>query len=634
MKIMRSVLFSLLLCISSTVLAVQPDTPKVVLETNFGEIVIELFYDVAPITVANFLKYVNSGYYNNTIFHRVDNNPSFSIIQSGGFYLMPEGIHYNPPSEPNIINESYNGLSNTAYTIAMARTLEDPNSANAQFFINQTDNSLSFDRDNHPDGYGFCVFGQVINGTDAVDQIANLETINLGEHLEQVPYPPFVRIYQAHLCTYVATDGDDTTGIGTPDEPFATIQKAVDTIDELGHVILKPGTYTGSGNRDIDFNSKAISVTSINPFEALNIATTTIDCQATQTNQHRAFIFNDGEDVNSILHGLTITGGFISDGAAIVCYNSSPTIINCIIVNNYAVNNAGAILCVQNAQPTITNCLFTENSAGTHGGSIASFQADPKISNSIFFQNTAPLGPDFALLSSPAPSAINLSFNSIRSSQAAVHIGTNGQLTWGPGNTNDYPHFVDPKNRDYHLKSQYLRWDTTLGDWVNHADNVTSKCIEAGRPNSSLGFEPKAYSSYNTRINIGAYGGTARASIAWANWGIATDLTNDGIVNFGDFVYLADQWLKSEYANPADLDSNQIVDCNDLALFPLTWLSKTGKYWVSLADLNSDGIVNFTDYSVLASDWRKTADDLAGDLAADGTINENDLFLFAESWLQ
>ena len=629
---MRSVLFSLLLCISSTVLAVQPDTPKVVLETNFGEIVIELFPDDAPITVTNFLKYVNSGYYNNTVFHRVDNNLSFSIIQSGGFYRVPEGIYYDPPSEPNIINESYNGLSNTPYTIAMARTLEDPNSANAQFFINHTDNSL-FDRNNYPDGYGFCVFGQVINGTEAVDQIAILDTIDLGGPLTQFPYPPLVQIYQAHLCTYVATDGDDTTGIGTPDEPFATIQKAIDTIQEPGHVILKPGTYTGTGNRDIDFNGKAISVTSINPSEALNIATTIIDCQATQTEYHRAFLFNDGEDANSVLQGLTITGGFISDGAAIVCYNSSPTIKNCIIVDNNALDDAGAIYCLQ-AAPIITNCVFTENSAGNHGGSICSQRADPKISNSIFFENTAPLGPDFALLSSLSPSTLTLSFNSIRTRRTAVHIGYKGSLIWGPGNTNDYPHFVDPKNRDYHLKSQYLRWDTTLGDWVNHADNVTSKGIEAGNPTAPLGFEPKAYSDYNTRINIGAYGGTARASIAWTNWGIVTDLTNDGIVNFSDFVYLADHWLQSSDDYPADFDSSQIVDCNDLALFPLTWLSKTGKYWVSLADFNSDGIVNFTDYSVLAFDWRKTADGLVGDLATDGTINEIDLLLFAESWLQ
>jgi predicted outer membrane repeat protein len=618
-------------CISSTIWAVQPDTPKVVLETNFGEIVIELLPDDAPETVANFLQYVNSGYYDNTVFHRVINEESFSIIQSGGAYIYRDGLYIHPPGDP-IINESDNGLSNLRGTIAMARGTP-PDSATAQFFINQIDNTF-LDRANYHDGYGYCVFGNVINGMDAVDQIVEVPTyFRPPDGPDDFPFPPLVQIYQAHLCMYVATDGDNTSGIGTPDEPFATIQKAVDTIAENGHVILKPGTYTGPGNRDIDFKGKAISVTSINPCQALNIATTTIDCQASWSQNHRAFLFDDGEDANSVLQGLTITGGYTGNGGAIYCNNAGPTIKNCAIVDNYAINDAGAVYCYQ-ADPIINNCVFTGNTAGNHGGSICSKRASPKISNSIFTNNTAPLGPDFALLSSSIPSTLNLSFNNIRTSRPDVHIGSNGSLIWGLGNINVYSHFADPQNRDYHLKSQYRRWDTGLADWTEGTDSVTSRCIDAGISSHYLAFETQAYTANNVRINMGIYGDTTKASLAPANWALLADLTNDGIVNFSDFVYLAYDWLKTSGDIPADLGTNGTVDSNDLEIFTPLWLHTTDSYALARGDFNIDGTVNFVDYCAFASDWKKTADGLISDLLIDGTIDEKDLFLFVDSWLR
>jgi peptidyl-prolyl cis-trans isomerase A (cyclophilin A)/peptidyl-prolyl cis-trans isomerase B (cyclophilin B) len=624
------VLFLLIFCILSNTWAVQPDTPKVVLETNFGEIVIELLPDDAPITVANFLQYVNSGYYDNTVFHRVVNNEYFSIIQSGGIYVRNNTLYMRPPGGP-IVNESYNGLSNLRGTIAMARTTA-PDSATAQFFINQTDNTL-FDRANYPDGYGYCVFGNVINGMDSVDQIAAMDTINVGGGLTDFPYPPLVEIYQANTCMYVAANGDDTTGIGTPDEPFRTIQKAVDTISPHGQVILKPGTYTGLGNRDIDLNGKPVLVTSINPYLALNIETTIIDCQGSQPQQHRAFLFDNGEDANSVLQGLTITGGFIEDGAAIYCNNSSPAIKNCIITDNHAANDAGAIYCFQSA-PIITNCIFTANSAANHGGSICSKQADPLISGSIFTGNTAPYGPDFAILTSTTPSTLNLSFNNIRTGRNTVHFGSNASLIWGPGNINVYSHFVDTQNADYHLKSQYRRWDKDLADWTDAADTVTSRCIDAENPALYLAFEPEAYTANNIRINMGAYGGTAKASPALANWALLADLTNDGIVNFADFLYFAQDWLQTSVNNPADLNTDGTVDFDDHAKLASLWHYSTRTFSLARGDFNIDGIVNLADYSAFASDWKKTTDGLTSDLNSDGAIDESDLRLFADSWLK
>ena len=624
------VLFLLTSCFSSSIWAVQPDTPKVVLETNFGEIVIELLPDDAPITVANFLQYVNSGYYDNTVFHRVVNNEYFSIIQSGGVYVRNNTLYMKPPGSP-IINESYNGLSNLRGTIAMART-SAPDSATAQFFINQTDNTL-FDRANYSDGYGYCVFGNVISGMDAVDQIAAMETIYVGSGLTDFPYPPFVEIYQANICMYVATNGDDSTGIGTPDEPFRTIQKAVDTVSPQGHVILKPGTYTGLGNRDIDLKGKPVSVTSINPYLALNIETTIIDCQASQSQQHRAFLFDNGEDANSVLQGLTLTGGYIDNGAAVYCNNSSPTIKNCIIKDNHAANDAGALYCFQ-AAPIITNCIFSANSAANHGGSICSKQAAPVISGSIFTGNTAPYGPDFAILTSPTPSTLNLSFNNIRTDRNAVHFGSNATLFWGPGNINVYSNFVDLHNADYHLKSAYRRWDKNLSNWADGADTATSRCIDAANPTLYLAFEPGAYTANNIRINMGIYGGTAKASPAPANWAFLADLTNDGILNFADFVYFAQDWLQPSADNPADLYTDGTVDFADLEKLASLWLYSTRSYSLAHGDFNIDGIVNFADYSAFASDWKKTIEGLNSDLNSDGSIDENDLRQFADSWLK
>ena len=116
--------------------AFSAQNPRVVLETNFGNIVIELYPDEAPITVDNFLGYVNSGFYNGLLFHRVI--PGF-MIQGGGYYLDGYTIIPRTPINGPIINESYNGLSNLRGTIAMARTI-DPDSATSQFYINHVDN--------------------------------------------------------------------------------------------------------------------------------------------------------------------------------------------------------------------------------------------------------------------------------------------------------------------------------------------------------------------------------------------------------------------------------------------------------------------------------------------------------------
>jgi len=144
--------------------------PKVILETSEGNITIELDQEKAPKTVANFLKYTNEGFYDNTVFHRVIE--SF-MVQGGGFGVDDEGnVEQKATSDP-VVNEAKNGLKNEKGTIAMART-SDPHSATAQFFINHGDNT-NLDYPSF-DGWGYAVFGKVVEGMDVVEKIAKVET--------------------------------------------------------------------------------------------------------------------------------------------------------------------------------------------------------------------------------------------------------------------------------------------------------------------------------------------------------------------------------------------------------------------------------------------------------------------------
>jgi peptidyl-prolyl cis-trans isomerase B (cyclophilin B) len=152
--------------------------PTVRLNTSMGSITVELDRERAPRTVENFLNYVRSGHYNNTLFHRVING---FMIQGGGF---EPGMRQKPAAKP-IQNEAANGLKNDKYTIAMART-PDPHSATAQFFINVADNELLNFKAPDTRNWGYCVFGRVTAGTDVVDRIKGVATVRYGTH-QDVP---------------------------------------------------------------------------------------------------------------------------------------------------------------------------------------------------------------------------------------------------------------------------------------------------------------------------------------------------------------------------------------------------------------------------------------------------------------
>lgn len=177
MTITRRMMVGAVLTAAFAPVALAQSLPLVKVQTNMGDFVLELNPKAAPKTVENFLTYVKSGFYKNTLFHRVI--PNF-MIQGGGFVSGME----EKDTRKAIALESRNGLSNLRGTIAMART-SDPNSATSQFFINVRDNHF-LDASLAQDGYGYAVFGRVISGMQTVDAIARVKTHSVG-YYDDVP---------------------------------------------------------------------------------------------------------------------------------------------------------------------------------------------------------------------------------------------------------------------------------------------------------------------------------------------------------------------------------------------------------------------------------------------------------------
>lgn len=165
-------------------------TTTVKLETSLGPIMIELDEQNTPETTRNFLQYVNSGFYNNTIFHRVIKG---FMIQGGGF---ESGMSQKTTQKP-IQNEAKGGLKNKTGTISMART-NHPHSATAQFFINVADNDFLNFKSETPDGFGYCAFGKVIEGLDIVNQISSVQTTKRAGH-DDVPQDEIVLLNAMQL---------------------------------------------------------------------------------------------------------------------------------------------------------------------------------------------------------------------------------------------------------------------------------------------------------------------------------------------------------------------------------------------------------------------------------------------------
>ncbi len=179
-------LFASLTILSTGSVAVAADPVIAVIETNMGNITLELNSEKAPKSVANFVKYAKDGYYDGTIFHRVIEN---FMLQGGGFSILPSGKYHKKQTRAAIKNEANNGLKNEIGTIAMART-NIPDSATAQFFINVTNNAFLNYSSPTTRGWGYAVFGKVTAGMDVVNKIRAVKTGAVAPFPQDVPMSP------------------------------------------------------------------------------------------------------------------------------------------------------------------------------------------------------------------------------------------------------------------------------------------------------------------------------------------------------------------------------------------------------------------------------------------------------------
>jgi len=344
-------------------------------------------------------------------------------------------------------------------------------------------------------------------------------------------------------------------------------------------------------------------------------------------------------DPNAVLDGFTITAGKANgvrsgtDGAGMYNYQGSPTLIDCTFSANLAVRN-GAGMHNSYGSPVVINCVFMNNSAGNRGGGIYCYWSDAMLTNCIFSGNLAPYGGGMRIYSSDSVlTNCTFSGNSATLGGGVYNYGGNPTLTncilWGDtpgeiyvssgtpvvtysdvqggwpglGNIDADPCFVEPGkwvdvndpniivepndpnavwiDGDYHLKSQGWYWHTGRKVWTWDEDE-TSRCIDEGNPGSPLGEElltipedPDNDFGQNLRINMGAYGGTAEASMPPYDWALLSDITNDGTVDFVDFAHLADIYLEHDEQLPADFDRDGDVDKADLRLLAEDWLKQT-----------------------------------------------------------
>ncbi|MHC4499022.1 MAG: hypothetical protein ACYS21_07925, partial [Planctomycetota bacterium] len=342
--------------------------------------------------------------------------------------------------------------------------------------------------------------------------------------------------------------GSDPNEDGSFEHPYDSIQEVINEANDGDMIIVLNGTYTGVGNYNIDTNGLTVRVRSQSePQKCI------IDCQS----NGRGFLFGSGEDANTIVDGFTITGGYSStNGGAMYCYGSSPTIINCIMTANYAAWSGGAVFLEDNSNAIISQCTITNNSCGSAGGGVESYASSPTIKNCIITANSGKYSGALTSSSGANTTIINCTIvdnsatsgpgglecwaagnlavvNSILWGNTGQQINddygtalvdysdieiTDGNDVWGgvdSNNINVDPCFADPNNEDYHLKASSGRWNPIFYTNGNFNDDYKIDFVDL-----------EIFTRY------------------WLDTGteIIADLNSDNSVDFADFAVFASSW--------------------------------------------------------------------------------------------
>ncbi|MCF7973086.1 MAG: hypothetical protein K9N55_04680 [Phycisphaerae bacterium] len=376
-----------------------------------------------------------------------------------------------------------------------------------------------------------------------------------------------------------AATGSDFNSGRTRNSAFATIQRGLNAAQNGQVVVVAEGTYVGTGNKNLSFNGRAVTLIS-----SAGAAATIIDCQGSG----QAFVFQNGATQSTVVDGFTMTNGNAQTGGGIYIQASSPRIANCVIRNNqgyysggvycisygsptlvncqildntgtlgggirFAQSEGALINCViagnvsqdpgagikcdnGNTSPVIANCTVTGNTSSSYGGGLWATYASPLVKNVILWGNAGTAGPQIAV---GVGGAVTVSYSDIQGGQAGLFTSS-GFVNWGAGNVDQNPLFVDPQAGDYHLQSFRGRYWAAMDLWV--LDTQTSPCIDAGDSLDDVLDEPNPNGGL---INMGAYGGTIQASLseAPASGTLPGDVNQDGVIDFSDLFALIDLWL-------------------------------------------------------------------------------------------
>jgi hypothetical protein len=557
----------------------------------------------------------------------------FFVTAGRAYGDLPEWLNYvwvNPP----------NPTSNDVVSITLSGGWGDVCIPNGSF-IWLSGNDIYFEvfRD-YPPGI---VCAQVVSGWEQTQSIGHLS-------------PGVYTLYAGLDGSYTEVAQFTVSGPPGPAErhvpsEYSTIQAAINACNNGDIVIIAAGTYTGAGNRDIDFLGKAITVSSINPDDPCVIAATIIDCNGTVENPHRGFHFHSSEHADSVLNGFTIINGYVtydlgSAGGAIYCENeSSPTIINCIITGNKATSwpliggGSGGAISGHNGE--IGNCLISENSA-TFGGGLS--QCGGIIRNNIITNNKA----DY--LGGGLSSCDGAIHNNVISHNYTV--GAGGGLAYcsayyihhniiayntAPFGTGGGLYYCDGN-----IKNNTIYANSTLNGGGGLADcsgNVSNCVVWSNLPDQIRNVAAVRYSDVQNgwagEGNIDAdpcfadpAGGDYHLESQSGRWDPATqswvqNVNTSPCIDAGD---PNSDWTKelwpngkrinmgvyggtpeasmslSTVGNIANLDNDpcDTIDFNDLAVFVEKWLYEE----VLLSeDLDRNGIVNFVDYAIFAQQW-------------------------------
>ncbi len=471
------------------------------------------------------------------------------------------------------------------------------------------DEFLDTDADTLPDWWEQRYFGSPTGGDAAADDDGD-GLSNSGEYAAaRNPFQPSVTYY-VNVLGYDGWDGLAPEWDGEHG-PKATIQAAIDATDpyEADVVIVAEGTYTGDGNRRIDYLGKVITVRSTDPDDMDVVAATVIDCEGSWPNPQVGFKFLSRERLDSVLAGLTIINASYGGGGGVLCHMfSGPLITQCILADNYDYG-AGAIQCYNASRPTVTDCMILGNTSDTDGGGISCFwQSHATISNCMIVGNGSYKGGGIYY------SCSNLTITDCLIMDNEADYG--GGIYGLSGNA---------------AIANCILWSNTavFGPQIWGSPSVTYSCVQGGWPGEgNIDADPLFVDPDNGDYRLSAGSPCIDAADNEAVPADELDLDEDG---------------DTEEPIPFDLDGNprfiDDLDTEDTGNpdpdYPELPVVDMGAYEFQIpGDINGDGCVDQADLGILLADWGCTGGGCPGDCDGDGDTDHADLGILLAHWGQ